>query len=174
MILSVGPISSRYSFTLLFPPPQCHTFGHINFYPTTIGAIKILYYFTKWVPLDCRYLNWIDFHLKRKITLTRSLYFYSLLQCQAIKHLGFRRGSYKCVCRKGFYYPDTSLPQHTRHFNGSTLEEEYEKLMLVSTFAVNIYIFDHLGTFIWLVFSIFFICEPFIFHAWLSITIHRT
>lgn len=51
------------------------------------------------------------------------------LQCEPISGLGFRRGSYKCTCRKGYYFPDTSLPQ--KYFNGSTLEEEYEKLMLV-------------------------------------------
>jgi len=44
--------------------------------------------------------------------------------------LGFRRGSYKCLCRKGFYFPDI-VSQH-KFFNGSLLEEEYEKLMLVS------------------------------------------
>ncbi|XP_031630067.1 uncharacterized protein LOC116345119 [Contarinia nasturtii] len=49
-------------------------------------------------------------------------------QCEPISGLGFRRGSYKCVCRKGFYFPDTNLSQ--KYFNGSTLEEEYEKLML--------------------------------------------
>lgn len=50
-------------------------------------------------------------------------------QCEAIMGLGFRRGSYKCLCRKGFYFPDVAS-QH-KFFNGSLLEEEYEKLMLV-------------------------------------------
>ncbi|KAL9918099.1 uncharacterized protein ACN427_000581 isoform 2-T3 [Glossina fuscipes fuscipes] len=49
--------------------------------------------------------------------------------CEALKGLGFRRGSYKCVCRKGYYFPDTGS-QH-KYFNGSLLEVEYEKLMLV-------------------------------------------
>ncbi|KAL9699146.1 hypothetical protein quinque_002587 [Culex quinquefasciatus] len=49
-------------------------------------------------------------------------------ECIAIPGLGFRRGSYRCVCRKGFYFPDTSIEQ--KWFNGTTLEEEYEKLML--------------------------------------------
>ncbi|XP_017040724.1 uncharacterized protein LOC108087714 isoform X2 [Drosophila ficusphila] len=49
--------------------------------------------------------------------------------CEAIMGLGFRRGSYKCLCRKGFYFPDI-VSQH-KFFNGSLLEEEYEKLMLV-------------------------------------------
>lgn len=43
--------------------------------------------------------------------------------------LGFRRGSYKCLCRKGFYFPD--IVSLHKFFNGSLLEEEYEKLMLV-------------------------------------------
>lgn len=43
--------------------------------------------------------------------------------------LGFRRGSYKCLCRKGFYFPDVASLH--KFFNGSLLEEEYEKLMLV-------------------------------------------
>ncbi|XP_055536840.1 uncharacterized protein LOC129725269 [Wyeomyia smithii] len=49
-------------------------------------------------------------------------------ECTPIPGLGFRRGSYRCVCRRGFYFPDTSLEQ--KWFNGTTLEEEYEKLML--------------------------------------------
>ncbi len=52
-----------------------------------------------------------------------------LLQCIPIPGLGFRRGSYKCVCRKGYYYPDTK--NEYKFFNGSTLEEEYAKLMQV-------------------------------------------
>ncbi|CAD7077338.1 unnamed protein product [Hermetia illucens] len=54
--------------------------------------------------------------------------------CEPIAGLGFRRGSYKCVCRKGFYFPDVVTMQ--KYFNGSILEEEYEKLMLgeVSTY----------------------------------------
>ncbi|XP_053686879.1 uncharacterized protein LOC128736421 [Sabethes cyaneus] len=49
-------------------------------------------------------------------------------ECTPIPGLGFRRGSYRCICRKGFYFPDTNLEQ--KWFNGTTLEEEYEKLML--------------------------------------------
>lgn len=44
--------------------------------------------------------------------------------------LGFRRGSYKCVCKKGYYFPDTTAER--RYYNGTLLEEEYEKYMLVS------------------------------------------
>lgn len=53
-----------------------------------------------------------------------------VLQCVAITGLGFRRGSYQCVCRRGFYFPDTRAAH--RAFNGSHIEEEYEKLQLVS------------------------------------------
>lgn len=55
--------------------------------------------------------------------------------CEAIKGLGFRRGSYKCVCRRGFFFPDT-LSLH-KYFNGSILEEEYEKLMLGKNSSYN-------------------------------------
>lgn len=55
-----------------------------------------------------------------------------LLQCIPIPGLGFRRGSYKCVCRRGYYYPDVRL--EFKYFNGTTLEEEYAKLMQVSIF----------------------------------------
>lgn len=54
-----------------------------------------------------------------------------IVQCVPISGLGFRRGSYKCVCRKGFYFPDTNML--LKYYNGSTLEEEYEKYMLVSS-----------------------------------------
>uniref|UniRef100_A0A1A9W9N2 G-protein coupled receptors family 3 profile domain-containing protein n=1 Tax=Glossina brevipalpis TaxID=37001 RepID=A0A1A9W9N2_9MUSC len=56
--------------------------------------------------------------------------------CEALKGLGFRRGSYKCVCRKGYYFPDTGS-QH-KYFNGSLLEVEYEKLMLGNNSTYNI------------------------------------
>ncbi|XP_067631335.1 uncharacterized protein [Eurosta solidaginis] len=56
--------------------------------------------------------------------------------CEALKGLGFRRGSYKCVCRKGYFFPDTISTQ--KFFNGSLLEEEYEKLMLGRNSTYNI------------------------------------
>ncbi|XP_052859946.1 uncharacterized protein LOC128267196 [Anopheles cruzii] len=57
-------------------------------------------------------------------------------ECTPIPGLGFRRGSYRCICRKGYYFPDTTIEQ--KYFNGSTLEEEYEKLMLneYSTYSI--------------------------------------
>lgn len=59
-----------------------------------------------------------------------------LLQCEPVAGLGFRRGSYRCVCRRGFYFPDIAAPQ--RFYNGSYVEEEYEKLALVSTVEMRV------------------------------------
>ncbi|XP_045478529.1 probable G-protein coupled receptor 158 [Harmonia axyridis] len=49
-------------------------------------------------------------------------------ECVPIPGLGFRRGSYKCVCKHGFYFPDTKAEK--RYYNGTVIEEEYEKLMI--------------------------------------------
>ncbi|KAK0169589.1 hypothetical protein PV328_011853, partial [Microctonus aethiopoides] len=49
-------------------------------------------------------------------------------ECVAIPGLGFRRGSYRCICKRGFYFPDTKSVG--RYYNGTVIEEEYEKLML--------------------------------------------
>lgn len=49
-------------------------------------------------------------------------------KCVTIKGLGFRRGSYQCQCKDGFYFPDTTAS--VKYFNGSLIEEEYEKKML--------------------------------------------
>ncbi|GLH10094.1 Probable G-protein coupled receptor CG31760, partial [Gryllus bimaculatus] len=46
-----------------------------------------------------------------------------VLQCEAVPGLGFRRGSYKCVCRRGFYFPDTRAA--LRYYNGSAQESAY-------------------------------------------------
>lgn len=87
--------------------------------------------------LEIFYVFLFCFHWR--INLIFSFYFYCV-QCEPIPGLGFRRGSYKCVCRKGFYFPDTNSPQ--RYFNGSSLEEEYEKLMLlVSLWFIYIWIY---------------------------------
>ncbi|KAL2743110.1 putative G-protein coupled receptor CG31760 [Vespula maculifrons] len=58
-------------------------------------------------------------------------------KCVAIPGLGFRRGSYRCVCKRGFYYPDTKSTK--RYYNGTVIEEEYEKLMMKisNVFASN-------------------------------------
>ncbi|KAF7270183.1 hypothetical protein GWI33_016798 [Rhynchophorus ferrugineus] len=55
----------------------------------------------------------------------------STTMCVPIAGLGFRRGSYKCICKKGFYFPDTTA--YYRYYNGTEIEEEYEKRMLGQT-----------------------------------------
>ncbi|XP_063616366.1 metabotropic glycine receptor isoform X2 [Cydia splendana] len=49
-------------------------------------------------------------------------------ECVPVPGLGFRRGSYWCVCRRGFYFPNTTAD--LRYYNGSDIEEEYEKSLL--------------------------------------------
>ncbi|KAK3610032.1 hypothetical protein CHS0354_032381 [Potamilus streckersoni] len=46
-------------------------------------------------------------------------------QCEPIQGLGFRRGSYKCLCKEGFYFPDITSSQ--KYFNGTEIENEYAK-----------------------------------------------
>ena len=67
---------------------------------------------------------------------------FSSFQCVTIPGLGFRRGSYRCDCRIGFYFPDTTSSR--KYFNGSVIEEEYEKKIMVSTFHFTNY-FECLG-----------------------------
>ena len=55
--------------------------------------------------------------------------FVSFLQCVPIHGLGFRRGSYKCVCKDGFYFPD--LKAKHKYYNGSEIEVEYRKKQYV-------------------------------------------
>ena len=47
----------------------------------------------------------------------------SICQCEPIANQGFKRGSYRCTCKRGFYYPDSG----SKAFNGSVIEEEYDK-----------------------------------------------
>ncbi|CAH1779230.1 unnamed protein product [Owenia fusiformis] len=48
-------------------------------------------------------------------------------QCVPILGQGFSRGSYQCVCKDGFYFPDTSSVQ--QYFNGTEIEAQYDKKM---------------------------------------------
>lgn len=41
-------------------------------------------------------------------------------QCKFISGLGFRAGSYKCVCKPGYYFPDVTVG--VDYFNGSQVE----------------------------------------------------
>ena len=61
--------------------------------------------------------------------------FFFFFQCEPIAGLGFRRGSYKCVCKKGFYFPQTDA--YIKYYNGTILEEEYEKKLMVSVCTVH-------------------------------------
>lgn len=63
----------------------------------------------------------------------RDVYLVSVcVQCVPVSGMGFRRGSYRCQCKQGFYFPNTSLPEHLRHFNGSDVERDYERMLQVS------------------------------------------
>ena len=57
------------------------------------------------------------------------------VQCISLPGLGFRRGSYICSCNDGYYFPDTGTPN--KYYNGSIIEEEYEKKLLVSRTKFN-------------------------------------
>jgi G protein-coupled receptor 158 len=46
--------------------------------------------------------------------------------CEPVSGLGFRRGSYKCVCKIGYYFPNTT--SENRFFNGTDVEDEAAKL----------------------------------------------
>lgn len=48
--------------------------------------------------------------------------------CVPLTGLGFRRGSYTCVCKTGFYFPNTEAI--FKNYNGTILEEEYEKKLM--------------------------------------------
>ncbi|CAG9582033.1 unnamed protein product [Danaus chrysippus] len=48
-------------------------------------------------------------------------------ECKPVPGLGFRRGSYRCICKRGFYFPNTT--SENRFYNGSDIEEEYEKYL---------------------------------------------
>lgn len=52
-------------------------------------------------------------------------------QCEPVSGLGFRRGSYKCVCKIGYYFPNTT--SENRFFNGTDVEDEAAKLEEVSS-----------------------------------------
>lgn len=41
-------------------------------------------------------------------------------QCKPVTGLGFRAGSYKCVCRSGYYFPNVTAS--AKYFNGSEIE----------------------------------------------------
>ncbi|XP_032231411.2 probable G-protein coupled receptor CG31760 [Nematostella vectensis] len=48
-------------------------------------------------------------------------------KCVPIPNEGFKRGSYVCECKKGFYFPKPSSTR--KYFNGSVIEAEYDKMV---------------------------------------------
>ena len=41
-------------------------------------------------------------------------------QCKFVSGLGFRAGSYRCVCKPGYYFPNVTA--QNKYFNGSVIE----------------------------------------------------
>jgi len=48
-----------------------------------------------------------------------------LTQCQTIANQGFKRGSYICTCRRGYYFPERRAP--LKAFNGTLIELEHDR-----------------------------------------------
>ena len=55
-------------------------------------------------------------------------------QCEPVTGLGFRRGSYRCLCKIGYYFPQ--VESKAKYFNGTTLEEEYARILEVKLFGM--------------------------------------
>ena len=105
----------------------------------------------KWREIKQQLIGWldlallgcclVDLHFLCDILSGGPVYKLTLFfQCEPISGLGFRRGSYKCVCRIGFYFPDTESPN--AFFNGTTLEEEYAKRLEASSITSLSFVFD--------------------------------
>lgn len=56
--------------------------------------------------------------------ITKSFLF---TQCVPVPFQGFQRGTYRCTCKRGYYFPDTSASR--KYFHGKVLEEEYDKML---------------------------------------------
>ena len=48
-------------------------------------------------------------------------------QCVPVSFQGFHRGSYHCICKRGYYFPDPGASR--KYFSGQVLEEEYDKML---------------------------------------------
>ena len=59
--------------------------------------------------------------------MIKIFFLFSLEQCEPIPNQGFKRGSYVCKCRRGFFFPDIHASQ--KAFNGSTIEREYDRML---------------------------------------------
>ncbi|CAD5123151.1 DgyrCDS11521 [Dimorphilus gyrociliatus] len=47
-------------------------------------------------------------------------------KCVPVPGLGFSRGSYHCVCKEGYYFPNTDIPVEKRYYDGSDVERAFE------------------------------------------------
>ena len=56
-----------------------------------------------------------------------TLFSYSPIQCETVLNQGFKRGSYICTCKRGFYFPDALAPEKV--FNGSVIEREHDRML---------------------------------------------
>ena len=54
-------------------------------------------------------------------------FFYSPIQCEAVPNQGFKRGSYVCKCKRGYYFPDALATE--KAFNGSLIESEHDRML---------------------------------------------
>ena len=61
--------------------------------------------------------------------MSKSFFFFP--QCEPVSGLGFRRGSYRCLCKIGYYFPNEVEGGGGKYFNGTVLEEEYAKKLEV-------------------------------------------
>ena len=69
----------------------------------------------------------INAHALTRLRLTRAfpISVFHLAQCEPIPNQGFKRGSYVCKCKPGYYFPETGAA--IKSFNGSDIEAEYDK-----------------------------------------------
>ena len=91
---------------------------------------KVLFHIKRYYAIENLCLLRIFARLKKTyigiffIRLFKKLFFH--FQCEPVSGLGFRRGSYKCVCKIGYYFPNTT--SENRFFNGTDVEDEAAKL----------------------------------------------
>lgn len=67
------------------------------------------------------FIAWIRWGISfSSILIDPFLFRFYLKKCLPVTGLGFRAGSYKCVCRPGYYFPNVT--SHAKYFNGSEIE----------------------------------------------------
>lgn len=49
------------------------------------------------------------------------------MQCVHVPNQGFKRGSYICQCKKGYYFPNHQAK--TKHFTGESVEAAYDAML---------------------------------------------